>query len=128
MGLAVPRFEAHFTPAVEVGWRLAAEWWGRGYATEAAREALRFGFTEAGLTEIVSFTVPANEPSRAVMRRIGMTHDPAGDFDHPALPPGSHLRRHVLYRLTRISTRCRPLAPAMAPGRGARSTALAIFW
>jgi len=101
VGLAVPRFEAHFTPAVEVGWRLDAEWWGRGYATEAAREALRFGFTEAGLAEIVSFTAPANEPSRAVMRRIGMTHDPAGDFDHPALPPGHHLRRHVLYRLTR---------------------------
>jgi RimJ/RimL family protein N-acetyltransferase len=101
VGLAVPRFEAHFMPAVEVGWRLAAEWWRRGYATEAAREALRFGFTEAGLAEIVSFTVPANEPSRAVMRRIGMTHDAAGDFDHPALPPGSHLRRHVLYRLSR---------------------------
>jgi RimJ/RimL family protein N-acetyltransferase len=101
VGLAVPRFEAHFTPAVEVGWRLAAEWWGRGYATEAARAAVRFGFIEAGLSEIVSFTAPANEPSRAVMRRIGMTHDPAEDFDHPALPPGHRLRRHVLYRLTR---------------------------
>ncbi len=101
VGLAVPRFDAHFTPAVEVGWRLAAEWWGRGYATEAAREAVRFGFTEAGLAEIVSFTAPANEPSRAVMRRIGMTHDPADDFDHPALPPGHRLRRHVLYRLIR---------------------------
>ena len=101
VGLAVPRFEAHFTPAVEVGWRLAAEWWGRGYATEAAREALRFGFEDAGLAEIVSFTAPANERSRAVMRRIGMTHDPADDFDHPALPTGHRLRRHVLYRLTR---------------------------
>jgi RimJ/RimL family protein N-acetyltransferase len=101
VGLAVPRFDVHFTPAVEVGWRLAAEWWGRGYATEAAHEAVRFGFTEAGLAEIVSFTAPANEPSRAVMRRIGMTHDPADDFDHPALPPGHRLRRHVLYRLTR---------------------------
>jgi RimJ/RimL family protein N-acetyltransferase len=101
VGLAVPRFEAHFTPAVEVGWRLAAEWWGRGYATEAAREALRFGFDEADLAEIVSFTAPANERSRAVMRRIGMTHDPADDFDHPALPAGHRLRRHVLYRLTR---------------------------
>jgi ribosomal-protein-alanine N-acetyltransferase len=101
VGLAVPRFEAHFTPAVEVGWRLAAGWWGRGYATEAAREALRFGFDDAGLAEIVSFTAVANEPSRAVMRRIGMTHDPPGDFDHPALPPGDRLERHVLYRLTR---------------------------
>ena len=101
VGLAVPRFEAHFMPAVEVGWRLAAKWWGRGYATEAAREALRFGFDDAGLAEIVSFTAVANEPSRAVMRRIGMTHDTAGDFDHPALPPGDRLERHVLYRLTR---------------------------
>jgi RimJ/RimL family protein N-acetyltransferase len=99
VGLAVPRFEAHFTPAVEVGWRLAPEWWGRGYATEAAREALRYGFEDAGLAEIVSFTAPANERSRSVMRRIGMTHDPADDFDHPALPPGHRLRRHVLYRL-----------------------------
>jgi len=103
VGLAIPRFRAHFTPAVEVGWRLAAEWWGRGYATEAAREALRFGFEDAGLAEIVSFSAPANERSRAVMRRIGMTHDPADDFDHPALPPGHHLRRHVLYRLRRES-------------------------
>ena len=86
--------------AVEVGWRLATFAWGRGYATEAAREALRFGFEEAGLAEIVSFTAPVNERSRAVMRRIGMTHDPAGDFDHPALPPGHRLRRHVLYRLS----------------------------
>ena len=101
VGLAVPRFDAHFTPAVEAGWRLAAEWWGCGYATEAAREALRFGFTEAGLADIVSFAAPANQPSRAVMRRVGMTPDPADDFDHPALPPGHALRRHVLYRLSR---------------------------
>ncbi|MGH3074730.1 MAG: GNAT family N-acetyltransferase [Gaiellales bacterium] len=101
VGLAAPRFDAHFTPAVEVGWRLAAEWWGRGYATEAAREALRFSFDDAGLAEIVSFTAVANEPSRAVMRRIGMTHDPADDFDHPALPPGHRVERHVLYRLSR---------------------------
>jgi ribosomal-protein-alanine N-acetyltransferase len=101
VGLAVPRFEAHFTPAVEVGWRLAAEWWGRGYATEAAREALRFGFEDAGLAEIVSFTAPVNERSQAVMRRIGMTHDADGDFEHPALPPGHPLRLHVLYRLRR---------------------------
>jgi ribosomal-protein-alanine N-acetyltransferase len=100
VGLSVPRFQAHFTPAVEVGWRLATFAWGRGYATEAAREALRFGFEEAGLAEIVSFTAPVNERSRAVMRGIGMTHDPAGDFDHPALPPGHRLRRHVLYRLS----------------------------
>jgi RimJ/RimL family protein N-acetyltransferase len=101
VGLSVPRFEAHFTPAVEVGWRLTPSAWGHGYATEAAREALRFGFEDAGLAEIVSFTAPVNERSQAVMRRLGMTRDPAGDFDHPALPPGHRLRRHVLYRLSR---------------------------
>jgi len=101
VGLAVPAFEAHFTPAVEVGWRLAAEHWSRGYATEAARAALDYGFTTAGLDEIVSFTVPANSRSRAVMERLGMTHDPADDFDHPRIEPGHPLRRHVLYRKRR---------------------------
>jgi RimJ/RimL family protein N-acetyltransferase len=100
-GLSVPRFTAHFTPAVEVGWRLARAAWGHGYASEAATRALEFGFVEVGLAEIVSFTVVGNRRSRAVMARIGMAHDPAGDFDHPSLPEGSPLRRHVLYRLTR---------------------------
>jgi ribosomal-protein-alanine N-acetyltransferase len=100
-GLAVPRFEAHFTPAVEVGWRLARSAWGAGYASEAARAALAVGFGEAGLDEIVSFTVPANTRSRAVMARIGMTHDPRDDFDHPGLPEGHPLRPHVLYRIRR---------------------------
>jgi ribosomal-protein-alanine N-acetyltransferase len=99
VGLAVPTFEAHFTPAVEVGWRLAQEHWGRGYATEAAHAALEFGFASVGLDEIVSFTVPANIRSRAVMERLGMTHDEKDDFDHPRIPPGHPLRRHVLYRL-----------------------------
>jgi RimJ/RimL family protein N-acetyltransferase len=103
VGLLIPQFDAHFTPAVEVGWRLAAEYWGRGYATEAARESVRYGFEEAGLDEIVSFTVPANVPSRRVMERIGMTRDPADDFDHPALS-GHPLARHVLYRLRREGT------------------------
>lgn len=101
VGLAVPAFEAAFTPCVEVGWRLAAACWGRGYATEGARAALAFGFARLGLAEIVSFTVPANVRSRRVMERLGMTHDPADDFDHPALPDGHPLRRHVLYRVTR---------------------------
>jgi RimJ/RimL family protein N-acetyltransferase len=101
VGLASPHFDAHFTPAVEVGWRLAREAWGHGYATEAARASLEFGFDVLGLEEIVSFTVPANERSRRVMERIGMTRDPVGDFDHPRLPPGHRLRRHVLYRLRR---------------------------
>jgi RimJ/RimL family protein N-acetyltransferase len=98
-GLAVPRFTAHFTPAVEVGWRLARSAWGHGYASEAARAAVAVGFTELALEQIVSFTVPANARSRAVMERLGMTHDESDDFDHPLLPVDSPLRRHVLYRL-----------------------------
>ena len=101
VGLSVPRFEAHFTPCVEIGWRLAREHWGRGYATEGARAALDFGFGELGLAEVVAFTVPANARSRAVMEKLGMTHDPADDFDHPSVPEGHPLRRHVLYRVRR---------------------------
>jgi RimJ/RimL family protein N-acetyltransferase len=97
VGLSVPSFEAHFTPAVEIGWRLAREHWGRGYATEAACAVLAFGFDELGLDEIVSFTAEINARSRRVMERIGMTHDAAGDFDHPRVAAGP-LRRHVLYR------------------------------
>jgi RimJ/RimL family protein N-acetyltransferase len=99
--LVAPTFEAHFTPAVEIGWRFAVEAWGQGYATEAARAALRFGFEDLDLAEIVSFTVPANMRSRAVMERLGTTRNPADDFDHPRLPPGHPIRHHVLYRLTR---------------------------
>jgi ribosomal-protein-alanine N-acetyltransferase len=98
-GLAKPAFDAHFTPAVEIGWRLAHSAWGEGYATEAARAALAFGFEEAGLAEIVSFTTVANARSRAVMERIGMAHDPADDFDHPGIPVGHPQSRHVLYRV-----------------------------
>jgi RimJ/RimL family protein N-acetyltransferase len=101
IGLAVPGFDAHFTPCVEIGWRLAAEYWGLGYATEGARAALAFGFMELKLSEIVSFTVPANMRSRRVMERLGMTHDPRDDFDHPSLADGHPLRRHVLYRIRR---------------------------
>ena len=98
-GIARVSFDAHFTPAVEVGWRLTRDAWGQGYATEAARAAVAFGFERLGLDEIVAFAVPANVRSIAVMRRLGMTHDPGDDFDHPRLPAGSPLRRHVLYRL-----------------------------
>jgi RimJ/RimL family protein N-acetyltransferase len=101
VGLSRARFQAHFAPAVEVGWRLARRAWGRGYAAEAAQAALAAGFEQAGLVEIVSFTVPGNARSRAVMDRLGMGRDPADDFDHPALPEGHPLRRHVLYRLRR---------------------------
>ncbi|MEJ5943957.1 GNAT family N-acetyltransferase [Pseudokineococcus basanitobsidens] len=106
-GLAVPRFEAAFTPCVEVGWRLARWAWGRGYATEAGRAALRVAFEDVGLDEVVSFTATTNERSRAVMGRLGMSRDPAEDFDHPALPDGHRLRRHVLHRLREESWRDR---------------------
>jgi RimJ/RimL family protein N-acetyltransferase len=102
--LAVP-----FAPAVEVGWRLARAHWGHGYATEAATAALAFGFEQRDLQEIVSFTAQINERSRAVMRRLGMRHDPAEDFDHPSLEPADPLRRHVLCRMTRTRwTAARP--------------------
>lgn len=101
-GLSVPRFEAPFMPAVEVGWRLARPFWGRGYATEAGRAAIDLGWS-AGLSEIVSFTTAGNVRSRAVMERLGMTYDPADDFDHPRVPDGSPLRGHVLYRLSGTS-------------------------
>lgn len=101
IGLAVPGFEAPFMPAVEIGWRLAFEHWGRGLATEGARAVLDFGFNQLGLEQVVSFTVPANLRSRRVMEKLGMTHDPCDDFDHPRMPEGHPLRRHVLYRLGR---------------------------
>ncbi len=98
-GLAIPRFEAAFTPCVEVGWRFARDAWGHGYATEAAREALRFGFEEAALPEIVSCTSAGHERSRRVMERLGMHRDTGADFDYPGFPDGHPMRRHVLYRL-----------------------------
>jgi RimJ/RimL family protein N-acetyltransferase len=103
VGLSVPRFAAAFTPCVEIGWRVAAAHWGRGYATEAARAVLALGFQELGLEEIVSFTVPGNLASRRVMEKLGMVRDIAADFDHPALPEGHPLRPHVLYRIKRRS-------------------------
>lgn len=98
-GLEVPTFDAHFTPCVEIGWRLAFEHWGYGYATEAARLALGHGFGMLALPEIVSFTTVANHRSRMVMERLGMRRDPADDFDYPKLPGNHALKRHVLYRL-----------------------------
>ncbi|HLJ95461.1 MAG TPA: GNAT family N-acetyltransferase [Gemmataceae bacterium] len=101
IGLSNPRFEAPFTPCVEIGWRLDAEFWNRGYATEGARAALEFGFVSLQLKEIVSFTVPGNVRSRRVMEKLGMTYSASDDFDHPLLPEGHPLRRHVLYRSRR---------------------------
>jgi ribosomal-protein-alanine N-acetyltransferase len=93
--------EAHFTPAVEVAWRLTRPYWSHGYATEAARASLDYGFGRLGLDEIVAVTVPANRRSRQVMRRLGMTRQPEDDFDHPNVPEGS-LKRCVLYRLRKL--------------------------
>ena len=101
VGLMHPRFETHFTPCVEVGWRLAPEHWGRGYATEGARAAIDYGLDVVKLDEILSWTVPANTRSRRVMEKLGMTQDPKDDFDHPLLPAGHPLRPHVLYRIRR---------------------------
>jgi RimJ/RimL family protein N-acetyltransferase len=103
VGLVEPTFETRFTPCVEIGWRLAFPFWGHGYATEGARAVLAFGFADAGLDEIVSFTVPANRRSVAVMERLNMTHD--GEFNHPRLPQGHPLQRHVLYRLSKTTWR-----------------------
>ena len=99
IGLAVPRFEAVFTPCVEIGWRLDAAHWGEGLATEGARAVARHAFEVIGLEELVSFTVPANVRSRRVMEKLGMSHDARDDFDHPNVPAGHPMRRHVLYRL-----------------------------
>ncbi|MGA2907889.1 MAG: GNAT family N-acetyltransferase [Terracidiphilus sp.] len=101
IGLSIPNFDAPFMPAVEVGWRLAFEYWGHGLATEGARAAVHYAFGELGLDNLVSFTVPENLRSRRVMEKIGLTHDPNDDFDHPRLSEGHPLRRHVLYRLKR---------------------------
>lgn len=103
IGLSVAPFEAAFTPCVEIGWRLAAEHWGRGLATEGARAVMAHAFGALRLAEIVSWTVPANARSRRVMEKLGMTHNPADDFDHPRLPAGEPLRRHVMYRLSATS-------------------------
>ena len=106
-GLLAPSFESHFTPCVEVGWRLARAQWGHGYATEAARASLVYGFDTFGLSEIIAMLVPENRRSAAVCDRLGMTHDPSFDFDHPLIPEGTRsvggysARRHSLYRLTR---------------------------
>jgi len=99
IGLWRTRFEAHFTPCVEIGWRLDQRYWGRGLATEGARASLHFGFSQLKLPEIVAMTAVSNTPSRRVMQRLGMIHNPADDFEHPNVPSGHPLQRHVLYRL-----------------------------
>jgi RimJ/RimL family protein N-acetyltransferase len=116
-GFSRPSFDPPIIPEVEIGWRYARASWGHGYATEAAEAALAYGFEVVGLDDVVSFTVPANERSWRVMERLGMTRDPADDFDHPRLPRGHPLRRHILYRLRRADWERRRKAQA-GDGRG----------
>jgi len=97
-GLAIPGFEAPFMPCVEVGWRLRREYWGRGIAYRGALQALKYGFSILKLPQILSFTAAGNSRSRRLMERLGFVRDAASDFDHPSLPEGHELRRHVLYR------------------------------
>jgi RimJ/RimL family protein N-acetyltransferase len=99
VGLMVPRFDTHFTPCVEIGWRIDAEFWNRGYATEGAMAALEFAFKVLRLEEIVAMTIPENAASRRVMEKIGMTYNPEDDFDHPLSLNDDRTRRHVLYRV-----------------------------
>lgn len=117
-GLTRPPFEASFTPAVEIGWRLARSAWGRGFATEAARAATAFAFERIGLDELVAYTAEGNARSRAVMGRLGMRHDPADDFDHPHVHSPA-LRRHVVYRLRASEWRARE---AKSAGRSSYAT------
>lgn len=100
IGLSIPKFTSHFTPCVEIGWRLSFKHWGQGYATEGASAVLKYGFDIVKLEEIVSFTAGINKRSQAVMRKIGMTCNPSDDFDHPheSMPEGHPLKHHVLYR------------------------------
>lgn len=101
-GLARVNFETEFNPAIEIGWRLMPEHWGKGYASEAARSLLSHGFSDLGLDRIVAFAVPANTASTAVMQRIGMRPEPKFDFDMPGFPDElAHMRRHVFYEITR---------------------------
>jgi RimJ/RimL family protein N-acetyltransferase len=116
-GLWSPSFAAHFTPCIEVGWRLAHEVWGKGYATESAEAALDYGFGPLALAEIVAYTTPANRRSRAVMERLGMSHDPADDFERPPLMEGAPARPHVLYRLRSEEWQTPRGLPGGGPGR-----------
>ncbi|MBN8827716.1 MAG: GNAT family N-acetyltransferase [Sphingobacteriia bacterium] len=99
IGLQNVAFEASFTPCVEVAWRLASDHWGKGLATEGAKRVLEFAFNDLKLKEVLAFTVPKNLPSRRVMEKLGMTHDPKENFNHPKLPLEHPLSLHVLYRI-----------------------------
>ena len=112
IGLTVPRRQLPCSPCVEIGWRLARAHWHQGYASEGARAALRVGFEQLGLAEIVSFTALPNAPSRAVMERIGM-RDSGADFEHPGVPEGHALRLHCLYKLSRTDWQHQQVQPPL---------------
>ena len=97
-GLAEPKFTAHFTPCIEIAWRLRKESWGQGIGLAAAQQAMAYAFGKLKLSELVSFTAVVNLRSRKLMERLGFSHDPGEDFDHPQIAEGNWLRRHVLYR------------------------------
>jgi RimJ/RimL family protein N-acetyltransferase len=125
IGLNVPGFDAPFMPTVEIGWRLAAEHWGHGYAVEGARATLAFGFDQLALPEVVAFTAVGNWRSRRVMERIGMQHDPGGDFEHPLVPVDHRLRTHVLYRAVpqdHVGTVASTRAEGTCPGAASRNS------
>ena len=103
IGLNEVDFEAHFTPAVEIGWRLDSRYWGKGYSTEGANAALEYGFNKLGLSEIVAFTVLENKRSIRVMEKMGMIRDFEGDFRHPKLALEHRLSQHILYRTLSVS-------------------------
>jgi RimJ/RimL family protein N-acetyltransferase len=115
VGLARPGFEAHFTPAIEIGWRLARSAWGAGCATEAARAVVDHAFGVLDLDALVSFTTEWNQPSRRVMEKIGMSRDPREDFLHPRVPPDHKLAPHVLYRIDRKTWRTARQATVAPP-------------
>ncbi len=125
IGLSTPRFEAHFTPCTEIGWRLAAECWGRGFATEGAEAVLDYAFRTIQLAEVVAMTAKCNQRSRRVMERIGMTFTSDDDFEHPLIPRGDRLSHHVLYRASRANDEQshdhEPTAGALSNGQSSRS-------
>lgn len=105
VGLIDVNIDLPLAPAVEIGWRIARGFWGRGLALEAATAARTHGFDTLGLAALVSYTAARNRRSRRLMERLGMSREPAEDFLHPLLDPGDPLAPHVLYRLERASTR-----------------------
>jgi RimJ/RimL family protein N-acetyltransferase len=99
VGLNYTDFPAAFTPAIEIGWRLGSQYWGNGYASEAALAVRDYAFNNLGIKELVSFTVPENKRSIKLMQRLGFSSDPINNFRHPMIETGHRLSEHVLYKL-----------------------------